>query len=181
MVDSTQDKVSFNIFSRMKELKEKEKSELSNLTDINGCRVYAAGKLNIMNSLRNYENQLEKYEGTVFQKDEIEAINKLEELQRNLFLKKRILLPLSILSALGFMQFYKQSLSVKTFYDNIHLITPVFAGTYFVGNSLMEFGFRFKVKNYEKNISETLNKAKLHSYCMLLTNELKFDPDRHLE
>lgn len=181
MVDSTQEKVCFNIASRMNELKEKEKSELSNLRDINGCRVYVADKLNIMNTLRIYENQLEKYGGTIFQKEEIEAINKIEEFQRNLFCNKRLLLPLSIVSILGFMQFSRQSLSVRTFYENIHLITPVFAGTYFVGNTFMDLRFRSKVKTYEKNISETLTKARLHSHCMMLTNQLKFDPDRHLE
>ena len=182
MVDSTHDNVSFNITSRLNELKEKEKSELPNLRDIKGCRVYVADKLNIMNTLRIYEDQLDKYAAaTVFEKEEIEAISKIEEFQRTLFCKKRVLLPLSILSVLGFMQFYKQSLSVRTFYENVHLITPVFAGIYFVGNTFMDLGFRSKVKNYEKNISETLTKAKLHSHCMMLTNELKFDPDRHLE
>jgi len=181
MVDSTQVRVSFNINSRLYELKEKEKSELSNLRDINGCRLYVANKLKIMNNLRIYENQLEKYGGSVFQKEEIEAINKIEEFQRTLYSKKRFLLPLSILSVLGFMQFYRQSLSVKTFYENINLIALVFAGTYFIGNTFMELGFKSKLKNYEKNINETLIKARLHSHCMMLTNELKFDPDRHLE
>ena len=181
MVDSTQDKVIFNITSRLNELKEKEKSELSDLRDINSCRIYIAEKLNNMNTLRIYEDQLEKYGDSVFQKDEIEAINKIEEFQRTLYSKKRVLLPLSILSVLGFMQFYRQSLSVRTFYENIHLIAPVFAGTYFVGNTLMDLGFKNKVKNYEKNITDTLIKARLHSHCMMLTNQLKFDPDRHLE
>jgi hypothetical protein len=181
MVDSTQEKISFNITSRLNELREKEKSELANLRDINKCRVYVADKINIMNSLRIYEDQLEKYGDSVFQKEEIEAINKIEEFQRNLYSKKRVLLPLSMFTVLGFMQFYRQSLSVKTFYENIQLIIPVFAATYFVGNTFMDLGFRNRVKNFEKNIAETLIKARLHSHCMMLSNQLKYDPDRHLE
>lgn len=180
MVDSSQNKISFNITSRLNELKEKEKSELSSLRDINNCRLYIAEKLNMMNMLRINELELEKFGDSVIEKEEIEIINKIEEFQRRYFENKKILLPLSILSVLGFMQICKHSLAVKTFYENISSITPIFAGTYFVGNALMYVIFRSNTKNYEKILSDTLEKARLHSNCMMLSNNLKYDPDRHL-
>lgn len=181
MVDSSQEKITFNITSRLAELKEKEKTELQKIKDLNPCRNYVADKLSIMNELKQNENELEKFGSSVFNKEEIEAISKLEEFQRKLFCKKTYLLPLSIASTLGFMAFYKQSLSVKTFYENVHLVAPVFAGTYFIGNTLLDLGYRTRARNYEKEIQNTIQKAKLHSSCMMLTNQLKFEVDNHLE
>jgi len=181
MVDSTQDKIHFNIKTKLNDLKEREKSEFKSLNDINGCRAYVAEKLNIMNSLKINEEKLDKFEGSVFQKEEIETINRIEELQRSMFAKKRLLLPISIMSVLSFMGFYRQCFSVKTFYENIHLITPVFATTYFIGNTFINLGYKSQFAKFEKNTENTLEKARLHSQCMMLTNQLKYDPDRHLE
>lgn len=181
MADSNNDKVSFNIYSRVEQMKKNEAAIFSSIKDINSCRVYVAEKLNTMNSLKIYEEQLEKFGGSVFLEEEIEAIDKLEEIQQHYLKKKRFLLPLSIMTALGFMSFYTKNLSIKTFYENIHLVSPVFGGAYYVGNSMIDLIYRYKIRNYEKLFENTLIKARLHSKCIILTNKLKYDPDRHLE
>lgn len=176
-----QEKISFNISSRIKDLKEKEKEQYAHIKDLNVARNYVAEKLKKMVLLKNCEEEFEKYDGTVFQKEEMDAIVKFEEVQRNYFAKKRYLLPFSIVAVLGFMGVFKQSLSIQTFNENIHLIAPIFLGTYLVGNTFINLGLKSKSRSYEKYLDTVLAKARLHSYCVSLINHLKFDEDRHLE
>jgi hypothetical protein len=79
------------------------------------------------------------------------------------------------------MSFYKQNSLIKVFNENIHLIALVVGGAYYIGNTLFDLNYRFKIINYEKQIETTLTKAKLHSEYMMLTNQLKYELDSHLE
>ena len=82
MAESNKNKFSYNINSLLEIYKKNELANLNNLKDHNSCGIYVSFKLNIM-FLKIYEEELEKYGGSVFQKEEIEAINKQKEIQQN--------------------------------------------------------------------------------------------------
>ena len=176
----SQETLSFDISSRLQELKLREKEHFKNIKDLDGPREYVADKLYKMYQLKNYEEIFDNYNGVVL-KDEIDSIKKVEELERSYFSKRRYLLPLSIISVLGFMGTTKQCFSIKTFYENVNNISLVFGGSYLLGFLALDLVHRNNMRNYSNHYKNIIAKGRIHSFCVGLTNELKFDPDRHLE
>jgi hypothetical protein len=173
------DKVSFNILKKIEELKAKEKQEMKkHYPNLNIPRNILGRKM--INMLKLKANE-EQFEDVSFNTEEREAIVNSEEIRRSHYNKQSYILPLAIVSTVGFMAVTKRCMRIDTFLANINLLAGVFAGTYFVSNVFLNFAYWTKSRNYNNVLQNVYGKAKCHAECVSLISDLKFDEDYNLE
>ena len=175
------EKVSFNILTRIEELKLKENREMKkSYKDLNVPRVRVNLGRKIINMLKLKANE-EQFEDVSFSTEEREAIVNNEEIRRSYYNKQSYNLPLAIVTTVGFMAVTKRCMRIDTFLANINLLAGVFAGTYLISNSLLYLAFLRKKRNYYTVLEKVYGKAKCHAECVSLMSDLKFDDDYLLE
>ena len=172
------EKVSFNILRKIEDLKAKEKQEMTAYTDISKPRNILGRKIINMINLKDNED---KFEDVSFDKEEREAILNSEEIRRSYFCKQSFVLPLSIFSTVGYMAVTKRCMRIDTFLANINLLGGVFAGTYFVSNTMLNLAYNGQIARFNTVLEKVYGKAKIHAECVSLMSDLKFDDDYHLE
>jgi len=172
------ERISFNIVKKLEDLKAKEKEEMTVYKDINRPRTNLGRK--VLNMIYLKANE-ESFEDVSFDKEEREAIVKSEELRRSYFCKQSFVLPLSIISTVGYMAVTKRCMRIDTFLANFNLLSGVFAGSYFIANALLNLAYMRKIDNYKTVLEKVYEKARLHSECVSLVSDLKFDDDSYLE
>lgn len=173
------EKVSFNILTKLQELKIRESEQMKkSYTNLNTPRNILGRKTINMIKLKTNEEQFEDFN---FDTEEREAILKSEELRRSYYNSQTYSLPLSIISTVGFMAVTKRCMRIDTFLANVNLLAGVFAGTYFTCNTLLYLSYWNSKRNYYKVLEGVFGKAKCHAECVSLMSDLKFDDDYNLE
>lgn len=165
----------FNIITKLEELKAREKEEMSMYQNPYQIRNLFGRKFINMLKLKSNEEQ---FENVHFDKEEREAIVVSEELRRNYFNNQKYLLPISILSTVGFMAVTKRCMKIDTFMANIETLAAVFGGSYI---ALTAFNKMLYSNNNSRVLDKVYEKAKLHAECVSLMSDLKFDEDFNLE